>query len=163
MSSVSDPIHDRFLAYSAFGNKDGAGQLDGNMFAKLCKETKIINKSCTKTDADLVFARAKPKGGRKLDWRAFREALVYLSEKRFPKTYKEQGKEAAVKKVEELIAAVQGPAANATKADFVKFHDDKSTYTGVYKAGGPTNVDSTITLSNLLDRSPSDARGRKTG
>jgi len=163
VSAIVDPVHDRFIAYSAFGNKDGAGQMDGNMFAKLCKETGIINKSCTKTDVDLVFARAKPKGGRKLDWRAFREALVYVSEKRFAKTYKEEGKEAAVKKVEELIVKVEGPSANATKADFVKFHDDKSTYTGVYAKGGPSNVDNTITLSNLLDRTPADARGRKMG
>lgn len=28
-----------------------------------------------------------------------------------------------------------------TKADYVKFHDDKSQYTGVYANGGPSNVD----------------------
>lgn len=34
-----------------------------------------------------------------------------------------------------------GPLMNATKADQVRFHDDKSLYTGVYAQGGPTNVD----------------------
>jgi len=34
-----------------------------------------------------------------------------------------------------------GPTFTGTKADHVKFHDDKSLYTGVYARGGPTNVD----------------------
>jgi len=34
-----------------------------------------------------------------------------------------------------------GPKFSGTKADNVKFHDDKSLYTGVYAQGGPTNVD----------------------
>ena len=36
-----------------------------------------------------------------------------------------------------------GPKFSGTKADNVKFHDDKSLYTGVYAQGGPTNVDKT--------------------
>ena len=135
---------------------------------------------------DLIFARAKPKGLRKLDWAGFTDACVMLAEKRFAKTWKEEGKEAAIRKLYELIAGSKGPQANAvnnphliqhhwlytdstseghsgqhsplclaavslcatlcvvgqTKADNVRFHDDKSTYTGVYARGGPTNVDS---------------------
>ena len=104
---------------------------------------------------------AKPKGGRRIDYHHFQQALLYLCEKRFPQTYKEQGKDHAMIKIKELICKKNGPDANATKADFVKFHDDKSTYTGVYKNGGPTNIDNVITLSNLMDRSPADSRGRK--
>ena len=121
----------------------------------------MINKTCTKTEVDLIFTRAKPKGLRKLDWRCFTDACAMLAEKRFSKTWREEGREAAVRKLYELIAASAGPQANATKSDFVKFHDDKSTYTGVYARGGPTNVDNVITLSNLLDRSEADARGIK--
>ncbi len=90
----------------------------------------------------MIFTRCKPKGGRKLDYRAFLQALLYLGEKRFPKTFKENGPEAAQKKVAELIATSSGPEVRATQADYVKFHDDKSTFTGVYARGGPTNVDS---------------------
>jgi len=158
---MSDPVYERFMAFSSFGAKEQAGQLDGKLFAKLCKETGVIDKKCTATDVDLIFARAKPKGGRRLDWACFTEAAVMLAEKRFAKTWKDEGKEAAVKKLYELIAGSGGPQANATKADFVKFHDDKSLYTGVYARGGPTNVDNPITLSNLLDRSEADARGIK--
>lgn len=37
----------------------------------------------------------------------------------------------------------------------------QSTYTGVYAKGGPTNVDASGNLSDLLDRSPADVRGIK--
>jgi len=60
------------------------------------------------------------------------------------------------------IVASGGPTSSGTKADKVKFHDDKSTYTGVYKQGGPSTVDSPgVTLEKHLDRSPADARGVK--
>ena len=39
--------------------------------------------------------------------------------------------------------------------------DTQSTYTGVYAKGGPTNVDASGQLSDLLDRSPTDVRGIK--
>lgn len=32
------------------------------------------------------------------------------------------------------------PSAAVTKAEFVRHHDDKSTYTGVYRQGGPRNL-----------------------
>ena len=110
---MSDPVHARFMAYSGFGDKTQAGAMDGKLFAKLCKETGIIDKKCTATDVDLIFARAKPKGGRKLDFGTFTDACVMLAEKRFAKTWKEQGKEEAVRKLYELIAGSAGPQANA--------------------------------------------------
>lgn len=54
-----------------------------------------------------------------------------------------------------------------TKADNVRFHDDKSTYTGVHKMGGPTTVDDGRVqfndLSKFADRSDYDIRGVKKG
>jgi len=158
---VEEQVHEKFMSYSGFGDKTKAGELDGNMFAKMAKECGLIGKTCSKTDVDLVFAKAKPKTGRKLDWSSFKNALVYISERRFAKTWKEQGPQAALDKVYQAVAGCPGPQAHATKADYVKFHDDKTTYTGVYAKGGPTNVDHRITLSNLLDRSDADARGVK--
>lgn len=133
------------LQYSGFGAKERAGEIDSALFAKLCKECGIINKStCTKTDVDLIFTRVRPKSARKLNYTQFSLALLYLSEKRFPAVYKAQSKELAQQRVMELIASSPGPVANATKPDFVKFHDDKSTYTGVYAQGGPSTNDSTL-------------------
>lgn len=63
-------------------------------------------------------------------------------------------------KLVDLILKAEGPSSSGTVAQANKFHDDKSLYTGVYKAG-PSTIDNVITLSNLADRSPADARGRK--
>ena len=48
-----------------------------------------------------------------------------------------------------------------TKADNVKLHDDKSTYTGVYAKGGPSvsDNDKVKDLSNLCNRGEADVRG----
>lgn len=138
---VESLVYDRFMQYSGFGAKEKAGEIDSAAFAKLCRETGIISKACTKTDVDLVFTRAKAKGGRKLNYTQFTTALLYLGEKRFASVYKNDSKEAAQQSVMELIAASSGPRANATVPDAVKWHDDKSTYTGVYAQGGPTNND----------------------
>ena len=54
------------------------------------------------------------------------------------------------------VVAAGGPKSSGTVADSVKFHDDKSLYTGVYANGGPTNVDRDKGLGALLDRSPAD-------
>jgi hypothetical protein len=49
-----------------------------------------------------------------------------------------------------------------TIAQETRFYDDKETYTGVHKAGGPTVVDRDKQgLESLLDRSDADVRGLK--
>ncbi len=65
--------------------------------------------------------------------------------------------------LEQLITQHGGPAFSGTKADKVKFHDDKSLYTGVHGQGGPCTVDksSISDLSQLCDRSDADVRGKK--
>lgn len=59
------------------------------------------------------------------------------------------------------VAAAPGPrpSGDATAPDYVRFHDDKTTYTGVHKAGGPTTVDGRKELRELCDRAPADVRG----
>ena len=38
--------------------------------------------------------------------------------------------------------AAGGPKFAGTKADAVKFHDDKSLYSGIHANGGPSTIDS---------------------
>lgn len=52
-----EAVHERFMSYCRFGDKTNSGEMDNATFAKLTKETGIINKSCTKTDVDLIFTR----------------------------------------------------------------------------------------------------------
>ncbi len=48
-----------------------------------------------------------------------------------------------------------------TKAEAVRFHDNKNGYTGVHKQGGPSITDNKISLRSLADRSDADVRGVK--
>ena len=58
------------------------------------------------------------------------------------------------------IIQSDGPLSAATKTQYSRFHDDKSTYTGVHKRGGPSTYDGNKDICALLDRSPADIRGR---
>lgn len=58
------------------------------------------------------------------------------------------------------VMQLEGPSVKATVPAAVKLHDDRSTYTGVYKQGGPTNVDPNLAdLRNVTNRAPADVRG----
>lgn len=46
----------------------GASEMDGKVFAKLCKDTKVVSKECTTTDVDLTFASVKDKAARKITY-----------------------------------------------------------------------------------------------
>mmetsp|Transcript_47800 Transcript_47800/g.116365 ORF Transcript_47800/g.116365 Transcript_47800/m.116365 type:complete len:158 (-) Transcript_47800:202-675(-) len=138
------------LVFNAFA---GAGQMDGKSFAKMCKECGLLNRDFTSTDVDLLFAKIKT--GRTIGFTAFEdEALPGIANKL--NVYRGV--------VAERIIKSGGPSYSngTTKADFVKFHDDKSTYTGIYLNGGPsTTGDGPMELHSLLDRSPADVRGVK--
>jgi len=67
---------------------------------------------------------------------------------------------------EVLTAAIikaGGPTFSGTKADQVKFHDDKSLYTGVYAQGGPTNVDSISPTVSFGGSGGASKKGATTG
>jgi len=42
--------------------------MDGKVFAKLCKDCKVVSKECSATDVDLVFAQVKDKSARKINY-----------------------------------------------------------------------------------------------
>jgi len=102
---------------------------------------------------DTIFgqSRAVLQGQRRITFDGFLSALFRIAEK----------KGQALEEVVSHILNAGGPTVKCTKTDYVKFHDDKSTYTGVYSRGGPTNVDPSKDLSSLLDRSEADVRGVK--
>jgi hypothetical protein len=45
--------------------------MDGKTFAKLAKDTSILNKVLTTTDIDLIFAKIKDKAARKITFVQF--------------------------------------------------------------------------------------------
>lgn len=86
----------------------------------------MLTAKFTRTDADLIFAKVKGKGARKITFSQFEKALEEVAKRKGVET-------------SEIISAVQsstGPQYRGTQADSVKWHDDKSLYTGVYAHGG---------------------------
>jgi hypothetical protein len=74
-------------------------------------------------------------------------------------------KKIAYDALETKILSTGGPTFSGTKAEAVKYHDDKSLYTGVHANGGPSTVDAgngmISDISQLCDRSSADVRGIK--
>lgn len=128
-------------------------EMDGKTFSKFAKDCKIIDKKCSATDIDLIFAKVKSgPSARKIVYAEFMNGLEQIAQK----------KGCAVGALEESICAAGGPVFTGTKAEANKFHDDKSLYTGVYANGGPSTADGKVgDLSQLADRSAADVRGRK--
>ena len=135
----------------------GHSEMDGRQFAKMMKDVNLVDKKkFTATDVDLTFAKVKDKSQRKITYKQFLAALDIIAKK----------KGESCEDVVHTIETAKGPKYNGTKADFVKFHDDKSLYTGVYANGGPTNVDfgtgaKIYDISHLCDRTGADVRGVK--
>lgn len=129
-----------------------AAEMEGKTLAKLAKDTKILDKKLTATDIDLIFAKVKTKGARKITLAQFKDALKEMAAK----------KGITQEDLEAKLMASGGVTFSGTKAEAVKYHDDKTLYTGVHGKGGPsTTGDGTADLSQLADRSAADVRGIK--
>jgi len=105
--------------------------MDGKTFAKMAKDTKILSKTLTATDIDLIFAKIKDKAARKITFAQFEKGIHECAAK----------KKKSFDEVSAAICEVGGPVLHGTQAEKVKFHDDKSLYTGVHAKGGPSTVD----------------------
>merc|ERR1712046_170105 len=84
----------------------------------------------TQTDADLAFAKAVSKGRRRIGFQQFEALLSTVAD----------AKGLPHDEVHALVGVSSGPVLHSTKADAVRFHDDKSTYTGTHVNGGPESV-----------------------
>ena len=137
--------------FTSFSPKDPL-TMDGREFAKCIKDCKLLTKKVTPTDVDLTFAKVKTPGAahRRITYNQFCNAIDILANKEgvLPEIYRQK-----------LISS-EGPKYNATKAENVKFHDDKSLWTGVYAKGGPSNTSGKYNdLSALANRKVANVRG----
>ncbi|GET92250.1 hypothetical protein, conserved [Leishmania tarentolae] len=131
-----------FEAFASFGSAPSK-EMDNSHFSKMLKECKIIGKTFTSTDADLLFSKVKAKDARKITFMEFKEKAVPEIAAKMKKTPADI----------EVMISNNAPKSSGTKADVVRFHDDKSTYTGAAKQGGPTNVDRNAgSLAGVVDR-----------
>ena len=143
---MDNTLQKTFLTFTANQNS-----MDNRTFVKLMKDCKLLNNALTTTDLDINFAKVKDKAEKKITFDQFKQALELCAPK-------------LKMTPEQIFAKVQsssGPEFKGTKADNVKLHDDKSTYTGVYAKGGPSvsDNDKVKDLSNLCNRGEADVRG----
>jgi len=103
-------------------DKDNNG-LDNREFDKILGDCNLFNKHFKKTDSAIVFNKALSKGQRKITVEEFKEALRKVADKRMSST----------QEVQDMVMASSGPSlSGVTQAEKVRFHDDKSTYTGAH-------------------------------
>jgi len=106
-----------------------AGQdMDGREFMKFCKDNKLLAKKDKSghgfeaADVDLCFAKVVPKGKRRMDFENFKDACRLIAGKR----------NVTNKDIQDIVADSSGPVLKGTEAEAVRFHDDKSNYTGTH-------------------------------
>jgi len=144
-SRTSSPIHEALgigcsyrhgrvrLLEMALDSYSGTSKLgmDGKSFAKLMKDSHLIDQKFFAADADIAFGRAVTQGQRRIDLQGLKTALLFVADKK--------GIEAG-----DVFAAVAGQASGphhrGTRAEPVRFHDDLGTYTGVHATGGPEST-----------------------
>jgi hypothetical protein len=143
-------LQHHFEAFASFGGAHSK-EMDNSHFSKMMKECGLIDKVFTTTDVDMLFTKVKAKGERKITFQQFVDSVI-------PAIAAKKG--LTEEQVAERIGGA-APQSSGTKAEATRFHDDKSAYTGVYKAGGPTNVDRNAgNLSGVVDRRvDADVRG----
>lgn len=79
-----------FHQYCSFGSRTASVNaltddvmMDNARFAKLAKECKLVDKINTLTDIDIIFNKVRDKGARRIDFAAFKEALLLLAERKY--------------------------------------------------------------------------------
>ncbi|EFJ52595.1 hypothetical protein VOLCADRAFT_85206 [Volvox carteri f. nagariensis] len=151
---MADALKEAFIAFASYGKGQEIKQdMDNKNFSKCMKDSKIIDGKCiTNTEVDITFMKVKAKTDRTINYAQFCAALDHFAQK----------KGCTQAELAQKVAEAS-PTSNATKAQAVKYYDDKSMFTGVHKNGGPTTVDKMRAggLANLCDRSPADNRGVK--
>merc|ERR1712007_66024 len=113
---------------AAFTSFCGRAQtdMDQKSFTKMCKDVGLMDKTFTSTDSDLIFTKCC-KGQRRMNKGQFLHALAEVSAKKGKST----------DEIKDQVVGGGGPLLHGTVADDVRFHDDKSTYTGTHVYGGP--------------------------
>lgn len=127
-----DMLQELEMSFQAYCGPVWRSGMDGKTFVKLCKDAGLVDTEMSSTVADLIFAKAAVKGQRRIDVQQLKHALLLVAERK--------GLSAGL--VLEMVCrhGFGGPQLNGTRADAVRFYDDKSTYTGVHANGGPEST-----------------------
>lgn len=108
------PVETTFKAF----DRDGNG-LDNREFVKMCEDCGLMDQDLARGELDVIFSLMKNK---RIDFGMFRSCLYRVADK----------KRTNIILIQQQVASCEGPKLKATKADDVRLHDDKSTYTGTH-------------------------------
>merc|ERR1719199_284947 len=97
-------------------------ELDGKELLKMCEDCHLICKKFTKQDVDVTFSGIARKL-KKIGFEQFKDIVRSIAKK---------STNSDVGAIQQKIAACDGPHLKATRAEYSKFHDDKSTFTGAH-------------------------------
>jgi len=119
--------------------------MDGRTFVKCLKDSGLIDERLKTCDADIIFAKWKAKGSRKIEFSTFMQALAEVScRRRMP-----------ARCVFDLVCNSSGPEYEMSRAEVAgpeRFFYDRSTYTGTHRHGGPTSEGNVISDAGLVNR-----------
>lgn len=121
--AAPDACKERFTDFSG-------AEMDGTEFSKLCVDCQLLDQNFKKTDVAMTFAKVVPRGKRCITLRPgadgfsqYDKLLCLVAEK----------KGCSPSEVHARVAAGQ-KTLSGTKTENVRFHDDKSLYTGSHAA-----------------------------
>ncbi len=148
MDSNEHGLQNIFYNYSG-----STHEINERTFQKLYQEAHVMDSDLEKEDLIAIFKKVKPQGAMKIGYEEFKESVkLAAAKKKIPQLI-----------FESILSKSHGPKARGTTPEKIRFHDDKTTFTGVHTKGGPTNVDKGHTiigdLSDLANRKEADVRG----
>jgi len=112
-----EPTAEAFLVFCK-----GDTLLNGREFVQLCDDCGLYNSKFVSADADVTFNKVKNRGERTIDFQQFKDACIAIASKRG----------STVADVQRKVEAGKPRMKGVTEAEHVRFHDDKSTYTGAH-------------------------------
>lgn len=150
LHSMDEPLKNLFLSFSLNLSTTHPGLdvvslketgMDSTRWAKFCRDSNLSDgiTRLQPQDIDLIFMRAKnyncpnPKVVRKLNYSAFRRALILLAE------HVKMPLDQFMNFV--LYSASSGLSVKSTTSEYNRTYNDSRTYTGVHKRDGPTVTD----------------------
>ena len=151
--SMENKIKKTFDLFAAYGSgvpkmaKTEKSALDSARFTKLCRDSNIVSKTKTAEALDVAFTKCVPKMSKKMDFDHFLAALPRIS----------VCSGLAMTEICKRIAMCSGPTSRCTKAPFVKLHDDKTLFTGIYARGGPDVGPVTVDMKAFVGRAKTQA------
>lgn len=116
--------------------------LDSARFAKLCRDSNLISKPKHVEALDIVFSRCVPQNCKKMDFEHFLSSFSRMS----------VALGLPLSEICKRITSCPGPTSRCTKSSFVKLHDDRSLFTGVYARGGPDVGPVTVDMKSFVGR-----------